>query len=57
MNAMGKTAQSFYEEYSRPPFDVKRNNRGLKKYLKYIKFANRHDNDWNFLKYWGYRRR
>lgn len=54
---MGRTAQSFYKEYSHPPFDVKRNKHGLKKYLKYIKFENRHDNDWNFIKFFGYRRR
>lgn len=54
---MGRTAQSFYKEYSWPPFCVNKSKHGLKKYLKYIKFENRHDNDWNFMKFFGYRRR
>ena len=54
---MGRTAHNFYEEYTSPPFDALRNKHGMNKYLKYIKFENRHYNDWWFMKYWGYRRR
>lgn len=54
---MGRTSQDFYNEYRCPPFDVVGHKHGLKKYLKHLKFMNRHDNNWDFLKYWGYRRR